>query len=195
MKLIKENSYDIIRLIINQIGISIFALVLYTSLGFVGENSEELAFGLRAVFSAFSIIFYWALLYTATWEMGAKDKIRIDSGKLEDVKNKGMILSCVANIPNVLLAVLAMIFCGIYLLTGAEILNTAFLIVNLLMRLFASMYIGIISFVCEPLAGSYGAYYFTQSLCFLALPLLTVAVCHVGYSFGRKEFKIFGKKM
>jgi hypothetical protein len=195
VKLIKDNSYDIVRLIINQVGISIFALVLYTSLGFIGENSEELAFGLRAVFSAFSIIFYWALLYTATWEMGAKDKIRIDGGKLEDVKNKGMILSSVANVPNVLLAVLAIVFCGIYLLTGAEILNTAFLIVNLLMRLFASMYIGIISFVCEPLVASYGYYYLTQSLCFLVLPLLTVAVCHVGYSFGRKDFKIFGKKM
>ena len=195
MKLIKENSYDIVRLVINQVGISIFALVLYTSLGFVGENSEELAFGLRAVFSVFSIVFYWALLYTSTWEMGAKDKIRIDGGKLEDVKSKGMILSIVANLPNIILAVFAIAFCGVYVFTEAEAFNTAFLLVNLIMRLFAAMYIGVASFVCEPLISSYGYYYFTQSLIFLVLPLLTVAVCHIGYTFGKRNFKIFGKKM
>ena len=42
MKRIKDNSYDIVVLIINQIGISIFALVLYTSMGFIGESSKEL---------------------------------------------------------------------------------------------------------------------------------------------------------
>ena len=194
MKLIKENSYDIVKLIINQIGIAIFSLVLYTSLGFVGENSAELAFGLRTVFSVFSIVFYWALLYTATWEMGAKDKIRIDGGKLEDVKGKGAILALVANLPNIILAALAIVFCGLYVITGAEVFNTAFLIVNLVLRLFAAMYIGIASFACEPLIADYGPYYMSQSLFFLILPILTVAVCHVGYSFGKRNFKIFGKK-
>ena len=195
MKLIKENSYDIVRLVINQVGISLFALVLYTSLGFVGENSAELAFGLRAVFSLFSIIFYWSLLYTATWEMGAKDKIRIDGGKMEDVKGKGAILGFVANLPNVIFAVFAIIACGLYIATGTEAFNTLFLLVNLVMRLFAAMYIGVASFVCEPLSADYGFFYITQSIFFLVLPLITVGVCQVGYAFGKNNFKIFGKRM
>ena len=177
MKLIKENSYDIVKLIINQIGISIFSLVLYTSLGFVGENSAELAFGLRTVFSVFSIIFYWALLYTATWEMGAKDKIRIDGGKLKDVKGKGAILGFVANLPNIILAVLAILSRGFYILTGAEVSNTAFLLINLVLRLFAAMYIGIASFACESLAADYGLFYLTQSLFFLVLQLERTRFC------------------
>ena len=195
MKLIKDNSYDIVKLVINQIGISIFSLVLYTSLGFVGENSAELAFGLRTAFSVFSVFFYWALLYTSTWEMGAKDKIRIEGGKLEDVKGKGAILGFVANLPNITLAVLAILSCILYVTTGAEVFNTAFLIVNLILRLFAAMYIGIASFACEPLSADFGLFYLTQSLFFLVLPLLTVAVCHIGYSFGMRNFKLFGKKM
>lgn len=194
MKLIKENSYDIAKLIINQVGISIFALVLYTSLGFVGENSEELAYGLRVVFSAFSIVFYWALIYTMMWENGAKDKIRIDAGKIEDVKGKGALLSLVANFPNIALSSLAAITCLVYILTGVEGFFTAFGLVNLLMRLFGAMYIGVASFICDPITTDTSVLYLLQSLCYLLLPMLSIVVCHVGFSFGKKNFKIFGKR-
>ena len=145
-------------------------------------------------FSLFSIIFYWALLYTATWEMGAKDQIRIDGGNLEDVKGKGAILGFVANLPNIILSVLAISMCALYIASGAEAFNTAFLLVNLVMRFFAAMYIGVASFVCEPISSSYAVFYLVQSLIFLVLPILTVAVCNIGYSFGKHNFKIFGKR-
>ena len=195
MKLIKENSYDIVRLIINQVGISIFALVLYTSLGFVGENSEELEFGLRTVFSLFSIFFYWALIYTMMWETGAKDQIRIDGGKLEDVKGKGAILSAAANLPNAFLALITVLCIVVYLFTGVEGFFTAFGLINFAMRFLGAMYIGAISFVCKSISSELGVYsYLIESIFYLILPLLSIGVCHIGYSFGKRNFKIFGSK-
>ncbi len=194
MKTIKENSYDIVRLIVNQVGISIFALVLYTSMGFVGESSDELAAGLRIVFSIFSIIFYWVLLYMMMWESGAKDKVGIESGKLDEVKGKGALLALVANIPNFLVAFFAVVSNLLYNFTGVEIFNTVFFIFNLIMRFIAAMYIGVAGAVVEPFGFDVSLSFLLQSVFYLFVPLLTVGVCQVGYNLGMKNFKIFSRQ-
>ena len=86
MKHIKGNSYDVVRLIINQLGISIFALVLYIAMASVGENNPSLHTGLKIASSVFSVFFYWMLIYAVMWEIGAKDRIKIDTGKAVDFK-------------------------------------------------------------------------------------------------------------
>ncbi len=191
MKTIKDNSYEIVRLIINQIGISIFALVLYTSMGFVGESNEELAEGLRILFSVFSITFYWVLLYMMMWELGAKDKVRIDSGKLDYVKGKGTILAFIANLPNFILAFFAVLSNILYAFSGMDIFNTLFFVFNLIMRFVAAMYIGVAGAVVEPFGFDVSLSFLLQSVFYLFAPLLTVAVCHIGYTLGMKNFKIF----
>ena len=67
MRFFKENSYDIVRLYINQIGISIFSMVLYTAVGTIELSSKLLDVGL----SVFLLGFYFTLIYTASWEYGA----------------------------------------------------------------------------------------------------------------------------
>ena len=60
MKFLKENSYDIVKLFINQIGIAIFSTVLYTAVGDIEDVA--LRSGIRIAISAFAMLFYFALL-------------------------------------------------------------------------------------------------------------------------------------
>lgn len=188
MKLIKDNSYDIVRLYINQLGITIFSLVLYTAIGFVEDDA--LNFKIRVALSVFATLFYFILIYSAAWEYGAKDKIRIDSGKIEPVRAKGLIMSLVANLPNFLLAAGA-ILCMLVYMGGAhqEGFYTAFGVLNLIMRFCSAMYLGMIqgifSFVTD-----INASYLWQSVGYFVLPLVSVAVTHLAYTLGIKDFRL-----
>ena len=193
VKRLKDNSYDIARLIINQIGIAIFAIVLYVAMATVGENSRELYDMLKVASSVASTLFYWALIYTVMWEIGAKDRIKIDSGKAEDFKSKGFLIALLANLPNIILSSLAIIFKAVYMIFGIEAFNTAMLLVSTFMRFIASMYIGIISGICNPIEPS-NLEDLAQSIGYLIMPLLTVLVCHLAYTLGKNNFKFFATK-
>lgn len=203
MKIFKENSYDVVRLIINQVGISIFALVLYTSMGFIGENNKELASTLQVAFSAFSVVFFYALIYNLVWEIGAKDAIQIENGKSSLFRSKGLVLALLASVPNLVVCILTLVTKVIYLFSGVEEFNTAFFLFNLIMRFMLSMYIGVISAITTLLMSLINAsglitnkgidIYLLQSIAYIIIPLLSLAVCQVAYTFGVKNIKLFAK--
>ena len=111
MRFIKNNSYDIIKLYINQIGIAIFSLVLYTAIGMI--DSETLPMPLKIGVSVFAILFYFVLIYTVMWEIGAKDKIRVDSGKEACFMSKGFLMGLFANLPNFIFTFICILGQGI----------------------------------------------------------------------------------
>ena len=191
MKFLKDNSYDIVKMLINQIGISIFSLVLYTAAGLIWEIDLYL--------SIFAIIFYAALIYTAAWDMGAQDRIRIDSGKLRANPFRGAAVAGIANIPNALLIILAIIFIGSHLSSGAEGAYTAFAIVNLIFRLACAMYIGVLTAIFPvemvdqtiTLAGKEA--YLYQSIGYLVCLIIPIAMSAIGYYLGTKNRRIFNR--
>ena len=189
MKFIKSNSYEIVKMIINQVGITIFSLVLYTSVGFVGD--EGLSSTIRIFLSIFSSLFYLSLIYCAAWDFGASDKIKIDSGKLESQPAKGALMSLVANIPNFLIAAFAVAFMVVHLTSGNEAADSGFAVANLLLRFINSMFLGILQGIFSFLEGDANAYYLRQSVGYLVAPLITVLVAHTGYQLGMKEFRLF----
>ena len=192
MKIIKDNSYDIVRLLVNQIGITIFAMMLYTAAGVV-EN-EAFGDGVILAVSVFSILFYLFLLYTAAWDLGAKDKIRIDSGRLEKCGYKGAVMALVANIQNFVLAICAVVTLGVFMASALDGFYSAFAVFNLIMRLFMSMYLGVIQAVCTAFKDSHNLYFLTQSIGYLLAPALPILTTHFGYRMGLSERKIFGSK-
>ncbi|HHX54563.1 MAG TPA: hypothetical protein GX704_06610 [Clostridiales bacterium] len=101
LKFLKENSYGIFKMFLIQIGMTVFGLML--AMATVSSKSLLLAGGI------FAILFYMYLLYSMVWEAGAKDKIRIEHRNAEPQPWKGFAMSLVANIPNILLAVLIVI--------------------------------------------------------------------------------------
>ena len=66
-----EHSYSMVKMFLNQFAISIFGTMLALAAS-SGKNDTLLLLS-----SIFSIFFYMFLLYTMTWELGAKEKIRV----------------------------------------------------------------------------------------------------------------------
>ena len=191
MKIFKENSYDIVRLYINQLGIMIFSMLLYTAVG--SFDNEKLSSALSIFVSVFSICFYLVLVYYVVWEIGAKDKIRIEGGRAEPCKHKGLVMGLFANIPNLVLGLITVLFLAIFLATGNNVINSVFLVFNLITRFHASMYLGVITAVV-PTGLSAGPIDYIEMLVetvlFTVLPFVSVGVTHLAYSLGSKEKKL-----
>ena len=185
MRFLKENSYDIVRLYINQIGMTIFSLVLYFSVTSLGDNPDSagLYVKLKIGISVFAMLFFFALLYTAAWDWGANDKIRIDSGKVKKNTAKGALIATCANALNFILAggcliselavkngdgFISQLFRPIYLLTNA-------------------MYIGIV----QGIVSSADNTILYESIGYFIAPFLAILATHIGYVFGMKYIKIF----
>lgn len=183
MRFFKENSYDIVRLYINQFGITIFALMLYFSASIVLDSTWKLT--LYLLVSLFSTVFFFALLYFAAWEFGAKDRIRIDAGRMEYNKNKGLYLGLFAGVPNFVLAILSIFGKGIYILSGIGFFDALFSIPYILLFFTSAMYMGALKFIFEPLNGSATDFFFLwQSVGFLVLTFCAALVVHFGYRMG-----------
>ena len=192
MKIFKENSYDIVRLYVNQLGIMIFSMLLYTAVG--SFENESLSSSLSVFVSVFSTCFYLVLLYYAMWEIGAKDKIRIDGGRMTPCKNKGLVMGLFANVPNLVLGLLSVILMSAFLLGGGDGVYAGFLVFNTIMRFHASMLLGVIT-ALVPSGLSEGAIdyveFLIEAILFTVLPLISVAVTHLAYTLGSREKKIF----
>ena len=191
MKFFKENSYDVVRLFINQIGIAIFSLILYTAVGMVDlDQSSKL--GINVALSVFAVLFYFSLLYTVAWDLGAKDKIRIDGGRMNADKFKGAKLAALANVPNFILAFICTLTFAIYLISGSAVSYTVSGVFNTIVRLFMSMYLGILQGVFAALRSNTDMFYFAQAIGYLLIPITAIAVTQFGYTMGTKEKKLFG---
>lgn len=192
MKLFKENSYDIVRLYVNQLGIMIFSLLLYTAVG--SFSNETLSFWLSVFVSVFSVAFYLVLVYYVVWEIGAKDKIRIDGGRMERFKNKGLFLGLIANVPNFVLGFLTTVFLVIFMITNSDGVYAAFLIGNTITRFHASMYLGFITAVVSgATAGTNIDYteFLIEAILFTIIPLISPFMTHLAYRLGEQDKKIF----
>ena len=194
MKLLKTNFYDVVRLYIFQIGINIFSLFLYTAVGFV---EEAIIFNkLRIGVSIFSMIFYFILIYYMLWEMGAKDKIRIDGGRMEPCKNKGLLLTLFANVPNLLLSFVAVVFIVVFFIGGNQGVWSAYVGMYTVNLFHECIYMGFIQGIVpeivsqDPQFIDY-TYYCVQSVIFLVIPVLSILVGHFSYYLGTKEKKFF----
>ena len=193
MKLFKENSYDIIRLYVNQIGITIFSMALYTAVGAIQDTSTRMT--IKIIMSVFATLFYLSLIYNCVWEYGAKDRIRVDGGKAEKYDYKGLFMGLFANFPNFILSGLSIIYVSVVLLGGAEVFESLFALTYMILRFHTAMYLGIIQGVTPNEITDVPNYpdCLVESILFFVLPFLSVGVSHLAYTLGYKEIKIFSK--
>lgn len=112
IRFIKENLYDSLTMFVNQIAMTIFALMLTFSANLLSDKtgiSSAMQNGLLIATSVLSILFYCYLLYYKCYEMGQKDGIKIEGERLAYNPWKGFFISLIANIPNLLLGLLELI--------------------------------------------------------------------------------------
>ena len=207
MRFIKENFHDIVKLFINQLGVTIFSFFLYTAVGMIKDDS--LKSGVNIAVSIISILFFCFLLYTVAWDWGAKDKIRIDGGRLQEFKYKGALLSLCANVINFIIAAIAFLTILIFMLS--EPTNWLFdaslqitidkvssnwilgvhSVFNVLMRFISSLYNGLLRGIFSGMNNAFLVSLY-ESIGFFFLPLISIFATHFGYVMGLKEKKIFG---
>jgi len=191
MKFLKENSYDIVRLYITQIGISIFSLILYLAAAAIDESVTTT---LQIIISVFAMMFYFVLLYTSAWDWGAKDKIRIDGGRMAPHKTRALKMSLIANIPNFILAIMTVVCFGVCLLGNEAGFGAVGVITNTGLSLSAAMYQGILHNVfafLRPDGPGTHIFFFAEGIGYLVAALLSVLVTHFGYYIGTKDKRIF----
>ena len=123
------------KMFLDQIAMTVFSTMLSST--FSSMKKE----GLVLASSIFSILFYLMLLYTVGWDIGARDKIRIDGGRMKPMPMKGFLIALGANTLNILLALLI----GIGVMIDTEWSNGMAVICNAIARLIEGMYLGVIS--------------------------------------------------
>ena len=97
----QSNGRTVINLLVNQIVLIFFSFIL----GMVTVKHSAL----YACVSVFCILFYFFLLYTMCWEIGAKDKLRVEGGRMDPAPFKCVWLALAANAVNLLSALTACI--------------------------------------------------------------------------------------
>lgn len=175
----KNNSPVISKLMITQFGMTVFGILLYSAAS-VAQNTT-----LVTCFSVFSVLFYLFLMYTAIWDVGAKDKIRIDGKRLSPRPQYGLLVSLCANIPNLLLALISAFgYLNIdrTVLTDDKFSTPAwavnlYSVAHLVGSYINAMYLGITE--------ALGIAIYPYALVLIVLPSLLT--CFLGYYFGTKE--------
>lgn len=133
-----ENRKLITKLFVNQIGMTIFGLVLAMAASMAQQQVILLWV------SVFAICFYLCLIYSVMWEEGAKDAIRVNQGR----KNKDMSFplkaSTWAALPNFVAAVL-MLFAFLFGWCFASFgwAQSFYTVLHLIVGMFQAMYTGL----------------------------------------------------
>lgn len=163
---LKDNSYNIVKCMLNQLGLTVFGLMLVMA---IRENTP-----LQVAVGIFSMSFYLFLLYSMMWVIGAKDKDKVDNKRIPYIPLKGAYISIFANAINIIL--------GICMFIGYYSGNYAFYdTVHLINRLLVQgMYLGISTAVPTNL----------YPIMYLFTPLPAIITCGLAYYLGVKDKRI-----
>lgn len=185
MKNFFKDGYDtILRLFVTQLGMTMFGVMITLVTRVMPGASEKEKDPMLLVASGASILLYLVILYMHIWEKGAKDRIKVDGGRMQKNLLKGLWFSLIANSINLI--------CGItmcvtypFIENEASIAFQLFGSANDIARMIQGMYVGLINYF-SPTATT------TSPLLFLAIIIPAVAVTAFGYILGFSNFKLFG---
>lgn len=179
-----DNGYLIVRMIVYQIAMTIFGFSMSMACAKIGS--------LLLLSSVVAAGLYLFLLFFATFEVGQKDGIKIESGRLDFRPWRGLWCSLCANALNMLLGVLAVIGklliqnLGFFervsdlTLTEAESLAPTwaanlYSLCDSIARIIQCMYVGIVKILMPD-----------NVLATLLMPLPAIIVCTAAYPLGVK---------
>ena len=176
IKFIKDNKDMILKVLINQVGMSIFGVVLFMASITAGHSNDGLGGWMKIITSLFSIGFYLVLLYTLSKEEGLKDQIRIESGRKKRDNFRFLKVSLIANFGNIIMGVVMIVvtLLQIGVPEGQETVAGAIgSVVIVLITFIQGMYIGILDTVFN-----------MNCVACLCIVLPAVIACSVGYIAG-----------
>ena len=167
------HSYNMVKMFLNQFATAIFGFALVLAAG-----SAKNVF-LRNASSCFAILFYLFLLYTMTWEIGFRDKVPMESGRIKKNRFVGTLISLCANIPNFIFA----IFITLASFVEFPVINNIGGACSFLALTLEGMYTGLLAnHVGGAALNSYWFVYFI-------LPLPALLICTIAYNMGLNDIK------
>lgn len=174
-------SYTMVRLFLNQFAIGLFGAVITLALSKIGGDNETLSDTVMIVASALATIFYLFLTYTTIWPVGGKDRISSDAGKLSVMPMRGVLISLIANVPGLVVAILYTIseFVG---QTGMKL---AMRVVTLFLN---GMYYGLLA--GAPAGAADEAKLLNYWWMYFLVLLPAIIVTGVGYYLGTRNFHL-----
>lgn len=178
--MIKEKSSIIIKLIIFQIAMSIFGVMIASSVLVLGE-------GLLLAAGVFSVLFYFALVGAAINEDGLRDNIKLSRESASVNALIGFKYAFVSYIPTIVITLLLSV------LRTIGINNSLTSILVVIIRAFLSgMYLGLDTSIFG--AGETVMSFSANGYSFLIYQLVSVLVCGVFYYIGFKGINLLPKK-
>lgn len=189
MRYFREHSRLISRLFINQVGMTIFGVIL--TLAVMRSTDNNLT--LTVAVSIFSILFYLCLIYNVMWEEGARNVIRVNAGRMEKIPCFSLKAALFASVPNFVLAALLVLGYVLAYPLALDFGKSLYATMHIILGLFEAMYVGLFGAVLGAFPDTA-----TQSLvaCGLytlsSLPMILVSM--LAYRFGEKSIYIFGKR-
>lgn len=174
-----ENGYNVIKIFLNQIALSMLGFVMA-----MATQSAHIA--MRVIVGIVCVVFYLWILYVMMYEMGQKDGIKIQSGRLHYSKLKGFWISLLANVPNIIIGVLTFIGGLCFEMIGVTVKSWAaelYFVSNAIGKVIEAVYLPIISAVLRD-----------EYWPLLITPILPIVVCTVAYRLGVKYCDGFANK-
>lgn len=107
-RFLKERSYEIVKMFVDQIAIAIFGIALAIATGSKSTSTDLTNYQpatLQIVTSVFAVLFYLFLIFTMLWDLGAKDASRFKRGDPGVSRLTGLYMGLAASTVNFLLAV------------------------------------------------------------------------------------------
>ena len=172
----KKHSYDMVKMFLNQFATAIFGFSLVLAAGKAESQTLRIATSIGA------ILFYVFLLYTMTWDIGYRDKVSVETGRIRNSPFKGALISLCANSLNFLLAIFIMLAS---LLPESFISDVGGISVSVALLL-EGMYTGLLAIKLGGVAIS--SYWFVYFL----LPIPAIVTCFLGYQAGLHDIKLTG---
>lgn len=178
IKYVKGNTDSIFKLFINHMGMMIFALVvLITSKLLSSRIGNDAVF---YIMGAVTVLMYFSLIYTAMWERGAADKIKIDGGRATKNLLNGLWFYLLGNGIFVISSIISLLF-SFFVTEEPSFANGAFAVFRFISHYYNSMYM--------PVTSISGLGAVPKSLIYVATVLPGAMVSAVSYILGVKGFK------
>lgn len=187
---LKNNMHRIMRVLVNQVGLMIFAIIMTFT---AGAMSEDLQGSMMLVASLFSIAFYCFLVFYTMREEGRADSVRIEAGRMPYDSAYGLKIGLCATAPNYICVLLMLLglAVGVELNDKGAILpgfgGDVWAIGYSVVSMVQSMYTGVLKTIFSgfsPYASVVGA-----TIAYTITPLVAPLAAWVGYIVGCRSTK------
>jgi len=186
MKKFFQDCFDTtLKMIVTQLGMTMFGLMLTMATRALPGAADKKNDSSLLLVGGIAVFLYMFLLYTHVWDKGAKDKIKVDSGRMTNMPLKGLYMSLMANSLNIILGLImcsTFYFCD-FVNAPNSIACQVFGSANDIARLIQGMYTGLIIYI-SPNASS------TNPFLFLAIVLPALFISTFGYYMGLTNRRI-----